>query len=627
MKTQAKARPSPSTKGKEEVVLLPHSKVLVSDLNTRQPTEAEVKASGFVQSIQELGQTTPALVRPHPTKKGYYELAAGARRRTACVVLDQPVKCVVRDIPDDEFEDIIFADNFQRADPDPLAEAALVARRLAAGASEKTLAHRYGQSVLWVQRRAKLAQLDPAIAKKWRKPDSEFRHWDVEMMEHLALFSVDRQNELMKDWNVLHARNVKDLRQKTEQRTCKLNVDWLDNPATFVEGCGPGCATDSSKENSLFGFSDKKECGHCLKPACFKLRAGLAADAAATRVVEKAGLDARQVKAAFYTGYKGHDDPTLLGALSIKAGEDTSTFNVVRDYELQGYEIVRLKAKEKPHADAVLALDVTKPDKPVIVVLKARKGSAQAKKLAAAKKKTDPAAAQADKIAAFQARRWSKVRDRLNKALGKATTPNLSDRQWALLAAWFGTRSNQGYIADKPREDLWDLDAALPFDSLWNDIRPILGQRLFRIQKTDDFTKPHVLTELRGVAGLIGFDLDAAKREVDLTEIPIPKGWGKGIDPHTCLPVSQVPDRPEDTSWNNPKTLQQARKALSLDTATVLGTVAKFKDDRTYLMALHHCEKMGKARKAVLKAISDVREVPYGKDAPTPTPSAIDDEE
>lgn len=552
MKTKEKPSPKAKKPGignqepqTENVVLLPHAKVLVSDLNTRQPTEAQVKASGLVQSIQEISQTSPCIVRPHPEKKGFYELAAGARRKTACAVLDIPIKCVVREIPDDEFEDIIFADNEQREDPDPIQEALLVARRLAQGADEKTLAKRYGHPVLWVQRRARLAQIDPAIAKEWRRSDSNLKHWDVEMMEHIALFSRERQNELMEDWNVTNAKNVKDLRARTETKTCKLDVPWLDDPATFVDGCGPGCATDSAKEKNLFGFADKKECSHCLNPKCFKLRSGLAADAAATRAITKAGYKPDDFKAAFYTGYKGHGDPTLLGSIGVTSGNyesagEVTTFNVVRDHELQGYDIVRLMAKEKPKAGAVLALDVTKPDKPVIVVLKPRKGSPQAKKLAVAKKKAaDPEAAQADKIAAFQARRWSKVRDKLRAALDKAPTPDISDRDWAMLAAWFGTRSNQGYITDKPIEGLWEMNAVLPADSLWEDIKPVLAQRLFRIQKTDDFTKPHVLTELRGVANLIGFDLGAAKREVDLTELPIPKSWGKGIDPHTCLPVGK----------------------------------------------------------------------------------------
>jgi ParB family chromosome partitioning protein len=74
-----------TTAAVEAVELWDTGLVLVSEKNTRQPTPKEVKE--LVESIRATGQITPAIARPHPTKEGHLELAAGARRRTACDVL------------------------------------------------------------------------------------------------------------------------------------------------------------------------------------------------------------------------------------------------------------------------------------------------------------------------------------------------------------------------------------------------------------------------------------------------------------------------------------------------------------------------------------------------------------
>lgn len=552
-KPPASTLPAPT----EHVVSLPHALVLVSDLNTRQPTASEVKASGLVKSIQEGGQTTPAIVRPHPTKKGHYELAAGARRKTACAVLDREVKCIIRDIPDDEFEDLILTENLQRTDPDPYQEALLVARRISEGADVKTIAARYGQTPLWVERRAKLAQIEPSILKGWKAEDSHYRHWDVEMLEHLALFPAERQLELIKDWPVLHAKNVRQLRNETRLETCRLDVPWLNDPATAHKGCGPGCAHDSTKQETLLGFelpdaggkgkkkADGEACGHCLNPSCFKLRSGLALDAAASRLLEARGIAPDRVKAVFRTKYQ--QDATA--AISIQHAKDTAVFNIVRDHDLNssGYDIAPLKAKDKPAEDALIGIDVTDPNKPALVILTARKGSKPAKQLAAKKKATaNPEAALKDKITLFQARRWSSVRHHLLDAVEKAKTPELSPTVWSCLAAWFGTRTTSTYIPQKAASGVWDYLAPTPQKELWNAIRPVLVDRLRHIRTADEFLRPHVMTELREIAKLIDFDLDACKAKVDINEIPLPKTWGKGLDPHTCEPVAGCASIPPD---------------------------------------------------------------------------------
>ena len=70
----------------EEVINIPRAKLHVSKLNTRQPKPRDPAVKSLAKSLAEFGQTTPLIVRPHPDKKGKFEIGAGARRSVAAGV-------------------------------------------------------------------------------------------------------------------------------------------------------------------------------------------------------------------------------------------------------------------------------------------------------------------------------------------------------------------------------------------------------------------------------------------------------------------------------------------------------------------------------------------------------------
>ena len=112
--------------GHEEIVSLPLGSILISEHNTRQPSPKEPGIIELARSLKEIGQTTPAIVRPHPKKKGHYELAAGARRRVASELAGRDaLACIIRSLDDDAFEELLLVENLQREDPDPRAEVKL----------------------------------------------------------------------------------------------------------------------------------------------------------------------------------------------------------------------------------------------------------------------------------------------------------------------------------------------------------------------------------------------------------------------------------------------------------------------------------------------------------------------
>ncbi len=76
-------------------------------------------------SIAEKGIIQPLIVRPSPTKDGDYEIVAGERRwRASQIARLHQLPVIVRDYSDTEALEIAIIENIQRADLNPLEEAA-----------------------------------------------------------------------------------------------------------------------------------------------------------------------------------------------------------------------------------------------------------------------------------------------------------------------------------------------------------------------------------------------------------------------------------------------------------------------------------------------------------------------
>ena len=71
-----------------------------SFIEDRLARTADIEFRRLVDSIGTSGQQAPILVRPHPERPGYYQVAYGHRRLSACVELAQKVKAIVRSLTD-----------------------------------------------------------------------------------------------------------------------------------------------------------------------------------------------------------------------------------------------------------------------------------------------------------------------------------------------------------------------------------------------------------------------------------------------------------------------------------------------------------------------------------------------
>jgi len=134
-------------------------KIHESPLNPRKHFD-QAKLQELAASIREKGILTPLLVRPNA--KGF-EIGAGHRRYRAATLAElRELPCVVRDMTDTEFLELLVIENDQREDVHPLEQADGYKRlMLLDGYDAKRIADRIGRSEKFVYDRVKLLALTP----------------------------------------------------------------------------------------------------------------------------------------------------------------------------------------------------------------------------------------------------------------------------------------------------------------------------------------------------------------------------------------------------------------------------------------------------------------------------------
>jgi ParB/RepB/Spo0J family partition protein len=117
--------------------------------------------------IASQGIIQPLVVRMHPDRDGHlgeYQIAAGHRRRLAAHLAGlETVPCVVRPLTDDQMLDVVFAENYHRADINAIDRAQLMAMLAEQGLTQQQIADRFSVSRPTVANALRLLQLPAAI--------------------------------------------------------------------------------------------------------------------------------------------------------------------------------------------------------------------------------------------------------------------------------------------------------------------------------------------------------------------------------------------------------------------------------------------------------------------------------
>lgn len=150
-----------------EIQHIPLPQLHLSDTNPRRTFDKKADDE-LTETIRVHGVLSPLLVRPHPKKKGDYEVIFGARRRRCAEdAKREKIPCIVRtDLTDEQVREMQMIENLQRLDVHPLQEAEGFAEYLKVTKREVAeLAARVGKDEAYIAKRMKLADLIPPLKK------------------------------------------------------------------------------------------------------------------------------------------------------------------------------------------------------------------------------------------------------------------------------------------------------------------------------------------------------------------------------------------------------------------------------------------------------------------------------
>jgi len=553
MKTKAKAKPTAPTliaEGKRQQI---DPKLIDPHPHNRQITLESCQ--GLAQSMRSHGQIQPSTVRPHPTKKGRFQLGAGARRWTAAKINNQPLDCIVRALSDAEIEAMLAVENLQRENPEPREEAAQIRRLFQLPSSTpQSVAAMLGRPDAWVKRRMKLLDLLDPVHEAWQDPDSKLHGLPIASMELIAALSNELQMDFLEEFGEAHdACTADDVKHYISGMACSLkDATWLDNPATFVPGCGPGGCATSSAATDLFSnteFADEKrlKCANCLNPACFNKRAALARTDAWQKALAKA-------PAGYYATTDECGDEKRQIALA-----DGSTLKLRAKWDFHGWKACKkTDPKAKPfleESNHEIKLTWKAPPKDAETIPKSSAESSV---------KTPEESVQAS-IDRVQGKRYDLVLKEMREHMETAALSVAFDNaplHLLALAHAFGTVHSRISVAEDMTsyadigEDVevedqtpWQAyheghtpqQASHTITAVWASVRRVLKKRLHDHTFTDrksDLIKPEFVSEMLEIAKLTTFDFAAAYRRA-ATACKPPASL-KHLDPVTLQPTKQA---------------------------------------------------------------------------------------
>ena len=184
-----------------EIQKLKMMDVIPSPDNPRHVKKDDANVKELAESIKSSGLIYPVICRPHPKRKGKFDLRAGFRRFLAHQVLDKDtISAIVRSMTDKVALEITILDNLQREDLTPLEEARGIKDLMAVGKDTRTIADEIGKTPQWVIRRAKLMNLSPKWLRVISSAHHEYSNLAPVRLELIARFDHNIQDSLFGEY-------------------------------------------------------------------------------------------------------------------------------------------------------------------------------------------------------------------------------------------------------------------------------------------------------------------------------------------------------------------------------------------------------------------------------------------
>jgi ParB/RepB/Spo0J family partition protein len=176
----------------------------------------------------------PLVVRRHPdqdAQHGRYQIAAGHRRRKAAHMASlETVPCVVRDLTDDAMLDVVFAENYHRADINAIDRAELMAMLIENGLTQQQIADRFSISRPTVANALRLLKLPADIQQD--VVTGKISNRQAEALLPLAALPIEAQKRINGYSDM--AANVERARNGVSSDTIRSHVQSAIRDATNV---------------------------------------------------------------------------------------------------------------------------------------------------------------------------------------------------------------------------------------------------------------------------------------------------------------------------------------------------------------------------------------------------------
>jgi ParB/RepB/Spo0J family partition protein len=237
--------------------------VVTSDFNARNDF-SEDDIDSLRRSIVAQGQLVPILARP--LKDGKFEIVAGERRYTVMQMIDaKSIKAIVREMSDEEAQEVMLIENIQRENLTDFEEAAgfLAYTRLQGEDAVALLAEKTGKGIGYVNRRLAALALPQSVRDMWQKEELTFGH----LTQLARLSDMDALENI-----ITHIKN-EILHRKVSIVEVKEMVNrvapWLKTAlfSTITAGCSK-CKHNSTIQRDLFEAKDTNKL-RCLNAPCF----------------------------------------------------------------------------------------------------------------------------------------------------------------------------------------------------------------------------------------------------------------------------------------------------------------------------------------------------------------------
>jgi ParB/RepB/Spo0J family partition protein len=265
-----------------EIRPLPIAKMLPSSDNRRRPiTKASVES--LARSMRSDGLIQPVVVRPHPSRKGFFEIRAGERRWHAAKAANLThLPAIIRKLDDQSALSVTLAENIQRENFHPLEEAATIQLAFDRGYDVKAIAAHLGKPLSYIARRASLTRLTKAWKDEILRPESNASRLSAAHLELIARLPEETQRALAEhEFNVVFGRGfltVAELRRVIDQGLHSLiAMPWSLDDETLDPKAGSclTCTKRSGKQPLLFDDEEAPKNGkvsktdRCLDPSCY----------------------------------------------------------------------------------------------------------------------------------------------------------------------------------------------------------------------------------------------------------------------------------------------------------------------------------------------------------------------